>query len=173
MNNIKTTYIKITDSYLYIYSNKRIERLDNLYIKNGKVDNIEKFISYLKDILNKNILKKKYIFIVDTLLCNSDLFVYNYVFESIGLINYKIINDLDIISNIIDDDNIIVMNWSSSINYAYKLDNQINLYPFNSKIINTLKKKYILLIGDTPISTRVELPVYESEFKDLVIFNYI
>ena len=118
-------------------------------------------------------IKKRYIFILDTLLNNSDLFVYNYVFESLGLINYKVINDLDIINKIIDEDNIIVMNWSSTMNYAYKLENQINIYPLNINIINTLKKKYILLVGDTDISSRIKIPIYKPEYEELVIFNYI
>lgn len=168
--NIKKIYIKITDKYLYIYSNK-VERIDNNYIKNGKVDNVEKFILYLKTKIEKNIIKRKYIFILDTLLNNSDLFVYNYVFSSLGILDYEIINDLDLIKNIVNEENIIVMNWSSSINYAYINNNEIVIYPFNTNVINSLNKKYILLVGDTPISKRITVPVYDMEFKENVIYN--
>lgn len=135
------------------------------------MDNVEKFMGYLKERLDKSIIKKKYIFILDTLLNNSDIFVYNYVFSSLGLLDYEITSDLEFIKNIINDENIIVMNWSSSINYAYINNNEICIYPFNANIINTLDKKYILLVGDTNISKRIKIPVYDMEYKDKVIYN--
>lgn len=63
------------------------------------------------------------------------------------------------------------MNWSSSINYAYINNNEIVIYPFNTNVINSLNKKYILLVGDTPISKRITVPVYDMEFKENVIYN--
>lgn len=132
-----------------------------------------KLIDYLNKILEKNIFKIKYIFILDTLLSNSDLFTYKYVFESMGLINYKIINDLDIIKKHVTNDNIIIMNWSSSINYCYKNNNEIVVNRYNTNIINSLDKKYILTIGDADISNKIKKPIYKYEFDELVIFNYL
>ena len=37
-------YVKITDKYLYIYENNKVIRKKNLYIKNGRVDDVDKFI---------------------------------------------------------------------------------------------------------------------------------
>lgn len=165
-------YVKITDRYIYTYSN-RLTRYDSKYIKNGKVDNVSKFTIYLKHLLKEKLIKKRYVFILDTLLCNSDIFVYNYVFESIGLVNYKIINDLDILKSHLNEDNIIIMNWSSSSNYAYINNNEIICHPFNLNIVNKLNKKYILLSGDTGVSDKIKLPIYHYEHDDYVIFNYI
>lgn len=170
--NIKNIYVKITDKYIYTYSNN-IKRYDSKYIKNGKVEDVYKLINYLNKLLNKNIFKRKFIFILDTLLCYSDLFVYRYVFENMGLLNFKIKNDLDYIKNYLNEENIIIMNWSSSINYAYINNGEIVINKFNDKIINSLDKKYILLIGDTEITNKIKIPIYRYENEDNVLFNFI
>lgn len=90
-----------------------------------------------------------------------------------GLINYKIINDLDIIKNHVTDNNIIIMNWSSSINYCYKNSNEIVVNKYNTNIINNLNKDYILTIGDTKLSNKIKIPIYKYEHEELVIFNYL
>ena len=77
--------VKITDKYIYLYD-KTLKILESKYIKNGRVDNVEKFIRYLRNILNNTFIKRKYIFILDPTLNNSELFVYRYVFDSIGLL---------------------------------------------------------------------------------------
>lgn len=171
--NKKNIYVKLTDKQIYVYSNKGLKKYASKYIKNGKVDNVHKLISYLNKLLNKGIFKKRFIFILDTLLCNSDLFVYRYVFENMGLLNYKIINDIDILKNHLNDDNIIVMNWSSSTNYCYINNNEIVINKFNEKIINNLNKNYILMCGDTNTIIRTNIPVYYYEDKDNNIFNFI
>lgn len=165
-------YVKITDKYIYVYKNK-LKIYDSKYIKNGKVDNPYKLISYLNNILNKYIIKRKYIFILDTLLCNSDIFVYKYVFENMGLLNYKIITDIDIIKKYLNEDNIVVMNWSSSLNYCYLNNKDIVINKFNTNIINNLNKKYILLCGDTPINYKLNKKVYSFENESNIIFNYL
>ena len=170
--NIKNIYVKLTDKYIYTYSDK-LKRFDSKYIKNGTVDDVFKLIEYLNKILEKNIFKIKYTFILDTLLSHSDLFTFKYVFESMGLINYKIINDLDILRKHVTDNNIIIMNWSSSINYCFKLDNNIVVNKYNTNIINNLDKDYILAIGDTSISNKIKKPIYKYEHEELVIFNYL
>lgn len=110
---------------------------------------------------------------MDNLLNNSDLFVYNYVFKSCGLLNYKIINDLYFIKNIINEDNIVISNWSSSITYSYLENQEIKTYIYNQKRINLLDKKYIILIGDTQISNKFNKPIYRLENKKNVIFDCI
>lgn len=150
-----------------------MKKYDSKYIKHGTVDDVFKLIDYLNKILEKNIFKIKYTFILDTLLSNSDFFTFKYVFESMGLINYKIINDLDIIKKHVTDDNVIIMNWSSSINYCYKNNNEIVVNKYNTNIINNLDKKYILTIGDTDISNKIKKPIYKYEFDEKVIFNYL
>lgn len=147
--------------------------MDSYYIKQGKVDNVNKLIIYLKSILNNNFVKNRYIFILDTLLCNSDVFVYKYVFDRIGVLDYKIITDIDLAKVKLNDDNIIIFNWSSSTKYAYLNNKEIIINPFNTNIINSLNKKYILLLGDTPISSRITKPVYEYEYHEKVIFNVL
>lgn len=155
-----------------MYSNE-VKQYPSKYIKNGKVDDVKRLIHYLKSILNNNIIKRRYIFILDTLLCNSDLFVYNYVFSSVGLVDYKIINDLDLIKDKLNEDNIIIMNWSSSTNYAYLNNKEVIVEPLNINIINRLDKKYIMLAGDEEISSKIKIPIYNFEYKDQVIFNYL
>ena len=171
MNNIKPIYVKITDKYLYIYENGYLYKKNSKYIKNGKVDNVIELIDYLKTTLDTYLIKRKYIFILDNLLNNSDLFVYNYVFKSIGILDYKILNDLYFIKNIINNENIIVSNWSSSITYTYINNNELVTNLFNRKIINKLNKKYLILIGDTIITNNINKPIYNLENKELVIFN--
>ncbi len=90
-----------------------------------------------------------------------------------GLINYKITNDLEIIKKHLNAENIIIMNWSSSCNYAYLNGNEIVCHPMNVNILNRLDKKYILLVGDTEISNRIKIPIYRYENGENVIFNYI
>ena len=41
--------VKITDKYIYLYD-KTLKILESKYIKNGRVDNVEKFIRYLRNI---------------------------------------------------------------------------------------------------------------------------
>ena len=68
-NKQKYIYIKLTDKIFYIYDNSLI-KIEAKYIKNGRVDDVDKLINYLRKILNKNIIKYKYIFILDKLLNN-------------------------------------------------------------------------------------------------------
>lgn len=90
-----------------------------------------------------------------------------------SLLNYKIINDIDILKDIIDENNIIIMNWSSSNNYAYLNNNEIVVNRLNINIINSLDKLYILEIGDTPISKQIKTPILKYEDEDKLIFNFI
>ena len=62
---LKKIYVKLTDNYIYVYSNKVLKKYESKYIKNGKVDNPYKLINYLNRLLNNNIFKKKYIFILE------------------------------------------------------------------------------------------------------------
>lgn len=169
---IKPIYVKITDKYIYLHQTTTT-KYECKYIKNGTVDNVNKFQNYLQTILKYSFIKKKYIFILDSLLSNSDKFVYNYVFENLGLINYKIISDIDIIKNKLTDENIIIMNWSSTMNYAYKCNDEIIVNRLNISVINSLKKKYILLCGDTKVSDKIKIPILTYEYGDNVIFNYL
>lgn len=171
--NKKNIYVKLTDKYIYVYSNKTLKKHASKYIKNGKVDNVYKLINYLNNLLNKGVFKKNYIFILDTLLCNSDLFVYKYVFENMGLLSYKIINDIDILKNHLKEDNLIIMNWSSSINYCYINHNEIVVNRLNEKIINNLNKNYILMCGDLEIKLKTKTPVFYYENNQFVIFNFL
>lgn len=169
---MKTIYVKITDKYIYTY-HKMVKTYEARYISNGKVNNVPKLSLYLKKILKEGMLKKKYIFILDPLLCYSDLFVYRYVFENMGLISYQIISDLDIIKKHLNNENIIIMNWTSSISYAYLNNNDIVCCPLNINIINRLDKQYIMLVGDTKISEKIKIPIYQFEYGENVIFNYL
>lgn len=170
---LKKIYVKLTDNYIYVYSNKVLKKYESKYIKNGKVDNPHKLINYLNILLNKNIFKKKYVFIVDTLLCNSDIFVYKYVFENMGLLNYKIISDIDIVKNHLTDENVIIMNWSSSIHYCYINNNEIVINNFNAKIIDKLKKKYVLICGDYPLDLELKTPIYYYEDRSNMLFSFL
>ena len=169
----KNMYVKITDNFIYTYVNKKLKKYESKYIKDGKVDNVHKLILYLNRLINKNFIKKRYIFILDNLLCNSDIFVYRYVFENMGLLNYKIITDIDILKNHLNEDNLIIMNWSSSMNYCYLNNKEIVINRFNEKIINGLNKKYLLTCGDKEFHFKANSPLYNYEDSEKVIFNFI
>lgn len=162
--------IKLTDKYIYLYD-KTLKILESKYIKNGRVDNVEKLIKYLRVILNNTFIKRKYIFILDPLLNNSELFVYRYVFDSIGLLNYHITDDVSIVSDIIEDDNIILFSWTSGIYYCYKNDKEIVVNKYNNKVINSLKKKYIINIGDSEVNDTFNKPIYKYEDNINFIFK--
>lgn len=172
MNN-GNTYIKLTDKYIYTYKNKKVKKYESKYIKNGKVENVQKLILYLNRLINKGFIKKRYIFVLDTLLCNSDIFVYKYVFENMGLLNYKIITDAEILKHHLNEKNLIIMNWSSSINYCYLNCKEVVINKFNNRIINSLDKKYILTCGDTETHIKTEIPIFNYEDSDKVIFNFL
>lgn len=167
-----TVYIKLTDKTFYIFHNK-LFKYDGKYIKNGKVDDVKKLIVYLNKILPYSIYKYKYIFILDTLLCNSDLFTYRYVFENMGLSNYQIKSDVDIIKSKLNDNNIFLFNWSSSCNYAYINNKEIVINKINTKVINNMNKTYIISVGDEYLSSDIKIPLYKSEYEELTIFNYL
>ena len=79
--NIKNIYVKLTDKYIYTYSDK-LKRYDSKYIKNGTVDNVFKLIDYLNKILEKNIFKKNdYAFVeaVETKIVTTDTTEYDLV----------------------------------------------------------------------------------------------
>lgn len=80
---------------------------------------------------------------------------------------------MDFVESVITENNIIIFSWSGSTNYAYLNNNELLSYPFNIKKINSLKKEFIILIGDTPLPKNISLPIYESEYNELNIFNYI
>ncbi len=162
--------IKLTDKYIYLYD-KTLKILESKYIKNGRVDNVEKLIKYLRVILNNTFIKRKYIFILDPLLNNSEKFVYRYVFDSIGLLNYHITDDVSIVSDIIEDDNIILFAWTSGIYYCYKNDKEIVVNRYNNKVINSLKKKYIINIGDSEVNDTFNKPIYKYEDNINFIFK--
>ena len=162
--------VKITDKYIYLYD-KTLKILESKYIKNGRVDNVEKFIRYLRNILNNTFIKRKYIFILDRTLNNSELFVYRYVFDSIGLLNYRITNDVSIVKDLLNDDNIILFSWTSGIYYCYLNNNEIVVNKYNNKVINNLKKKYIINIGDTEVNDKFNKPIYKYEDNINFIFK--
>ena len=162
--------VKITDKYIYLYD-KTLKILESKYIKNGRVDNVEKFLRYLRNILNNTFIKRKYIFILDSTLNNSELFVYKYVFDSIGLLNYRIINDVSIVKDLLNDDNIILFSWTSGIYYCYLNNNEIVVNKYNNKVINNLKKKYIINIGDTEVNDKFNKPIYKYEDNINFIFK--
>lgn len=162
--------IKLTDKYIYLYD-KTLKILESKYIKNGRVDNVEKLIKYLRVILNNTFIKRKYIFILDPLLNNSEKFVYRYVFDSIGLLNYHITDDVSIVKDIIEDDNIILFSWTSGIYYCYKNDKEIVVNRYNNKVINSLKKKYIINIGDSEVNDTFNKPIYKYEDNINFIFE--
>lgn len=93
--------------------------------------------------------------------------------DLLSITNYKLLSDIDIMSPYVSDDNIVVSSWSSSTTYAYKNNTDIVVNKFNTKIINSLDKKYILLVGDTPLTNKVNKKVLTSEYEELLIFNYI
>lgn len=162
--------VKLTDKYIYLYD-KSLHILESKYIKNGRVDNVEKLIRYLRVILNNTFVKRKYIFILDPTLNNSELFVYKYVFDSIGLLNYRIKSDIDVIKDVLNEDNIILLSWTSGIYYCYKNNNEIVVNKYNNKVINNLRKKYIINIGDTEVSDNFNKPIYKYEDNINFIFK--
>lgn len=127
----------------------------------------------MRSLLNKGFIKNKYVFILDTLLCHSDLFCYRYVFDRIGILDYRIRNDVDIVKNHLNEDNIIIFNWSSSTNYCYLNKNEVIVCPLNVKVLNQLEKKYALLAGDMDLPKNIKIPVYHYENEFHTIFNFI
>lgn len=82
-------------------------------------------------------------------------------------------NDLNIIESIINENNIIILSWSSGIYYCYLNDNNIVLNKYNSKIINSLDKTYIVYIGDTDIPDKLNKPMYKYENNITYLFEKV
>ena len=170
---MKKVYIKITDEYIYLYENKKLKTFESKYIKNSSIDNIELFSKYISSIINEKGLKKQYIIIVNNLLNTSELFTYKYAIGKSNILYYKIIQDKDLLKESISKEYIIVFSWTNSTTMMYKLNKEIYIEPLSNKLIDKLKKKYILLIGDTNIKKKFKLPILISEHYDINVFNYI
>lgn len=82
-------------------------------------------------------------------------------------------NDLSIIESIINENNIVILSWSSGINYCYLNNNEIVVNKFNSKVINNLEKKYIIYIGDTDITDELNKPIYKYENNITYLFEKV
>lgn len=166
MNN--KIYIKILDNEIWISKNNKLYKektntiLENNFITNYKVLEIN-----LKQIINKYkltnlIIQNKIYIIINKLYCETNLFILKTIMYNLGLSNYKLLYEEDLYKDIYPN---ILSIWKTNGIYIYnnvenyidinnkndikKISTNTLLITSNKDILNILNKDLILYENDT------------------------
>lgn len=166
MNN--KIYIKILDNEICISKNNKLYKektntiLENNFITNYKVLEIN-----LKQIINKYkltnlIIQNKIYIIINKLYCETNLFILKTIMYNLGLSNYKLLYEEDLYKDIYPN---ILSIWKTNGVYIYnnvenyidinnkndikKISTNTLLITSNKDILNILNKDLILYENDT------------------------
>lgn len=166
MNN--KIYIKILDNEIWISKNNKLYKektntiLENNFITNYKVLEIN-----LKQIINKYkltnlIIQNKIYIIINKLYCETNLFILKTIMYNLGLSNYKLLYEEDLYKDIYPN---ILSIWKTNGIYIYnnvenyidinnkndikKISTNTLLITSNKDVLNILNKDLILYENDT------------------------
>ncbi len=166
MNN--KIYIKILDNEIWISKNNKLYKektntiLENNFITNYKVLEIN-----LKQIINKYkltnlIIQNKIYIIINKLYCETNLFILKTIMYNLGLSNYKLLYEEDLYKDIYPN---VLSIWKTNGIYIYNnIENYIDinnkndikkistntlLITSNKDVLNILNKDLILYENDT------------------------
>ncbi len=166
MNN--KIYIKILDNEIWVSKNNKLYKektntiLENNFITNYKVLEIN-----LKQIINKYkltnlIIQNKIYIIINKLYCETNLFILKTIMYSLGLSNYKLLYEEDLYKDIYPN---ILSIWKTNGIYIYnnvenyidinnkndikKISTNTLLITSNKDVLNILNKDLILYENDT------------------------
>ena len=166
MNN--KIYIKILDNEIWVSKNNKLYKektntiLENNFITNYKVLEIN-----LKQIINKYkltnlIIQNKIYIIINKLYCETNLFILKTIMYSLGLSNYKLLYEEDLYKDIYPK---ILSIWKTNGIYIYnnvenyidinnkndikKISTNTLLITSNKDVLNILNKDLILYENDT------------------------
>ena len=166
MNN--KIYIKILDNEIWISKNNKLYKektntiLENNFITNYKVLEIN-----LKQIINKYkltnlIIQNKIYIIINKLYCETNLFILKTIMYNLGLSNYKLLYEEDLYKDIYPN---VLSIWKTNGIYIYnnvenyidinnkndikKISTNTLLITSNKDVLNILKKDLILYENDT------------------------
>lgn len=166
MNN--KIYIKILDNEIWISKNNKLYKektntiLENNFITNYKVLEIN-----LKQIINKYkltnlIIQNKIYIIINKLYCETNLFILKTIMYNLGLSNYKLLYEEDLYKDIYPN---ILSIWKTNGVYIYnnvenyidinnkndikKISTNTLLITSNKDVLNILNKDLILYENDT------------------------
>ena len=166
MNN--KIYIKILDNEIWISKNNKLYKektntiLENNFITNYKVLEIN-----LKQIINKYkltnlIIQNKIYIIINKLYCETNLFILKTIMYNLGLSNYKLLYEEDLYKDIYPN---ILSIWITNGIYIYnnvenyidinnkndikKISTNTLLITSNKDVLNILNKDLILYENDT------------------------
>lgn len=166
MNN--KIYIKILDNEIWVSKNNKLYKektntiLENNYITNYKVLEIN-----LKQIINKYkltnlIIQNKIYIIINKLYCETNLFILKTIMYNLGLSNYKLLYEEDLYKDIYPN---VLSIWKTNGIYIYnnvenyidinnkndikKISTNTLLITSNKDVLNILNKDLILYENDT------------------------
>ena len=166
MNN--KIYIKILDNEIWISKNNKLYKektntiLENNFITNYKVLEIN-----LKQIINKYkltnlIIQNKIYIIINKLYCETNLFILKTIMYNLGLSNYKLLYEEDLYKDIYPN---VLSIWKTNGIYIYnnvenyidinnkndikKISTNTLLITSNKDVLNILNKDLILYENDT------------------------
>ena len=166
MNN--KIYIKILDNEIWISKNNKLYKektntiLENNFITNYKVLEIN-----LKQIINKYkltniIIQNKIYIIINKLYCETNLFILKTIMYNLGLSNYKLLYEEDLYKDIYPN---VLSIWITNGIYIYnnvenyidinnkndikKISTNTLLITSNKDVLNILNKDLILYENDT------------------------
>lgn len=166
MNN--KIYIKILDDEIWVSKNNKLYKektntiLENNFITNYKVLEIN-----LKQIINKYkltnlIIQNKIYIIINKLYCETNLFILKTIMYNLGLSNYKLLYEEDLYKDIYPN---ILSIWKTNGIYIYnnvenyidinnkndikKISTNTLLITSNKDVLNILNKDLILYENDT------------------------
>lgn len=166
MNN--KIYIKILDNEIWVSKNNKLYKektntiLENNFITNYKVLEIN-----LKQIINKYkltnlIIQNKIYIIINKLYCETNLFILKTIMYNLGLSNYKLLYEEDLYKDIYPN---ILSIWKTNGIYIYnnvenyidinnkndikKISTNTLLITSNKDVLNILNKDLILYENDT------------------------
>lgn len=155
----KQLIFKYTDKSIYFYnfSNKKmiIENIkDDKVIENGKIIDVEKFLSILEEKISNNklssiLIKTKIYILIPSFYNKTDYFLLTYIFKSLNYYNYQFIEERTLYKNLLVEDTAVINIWDNIGEISYLEKNKIISIPYNKNILNTIKETNIIFINNT------------------------
>jgi len=148
--------LKFTDNFIFIKQKDKfiIEPISKNIIVNFKIENIEKFIEELNEIIKKNrlnslLIKNKIKIIIPSYYNETDKFLIDYTFKILNYYNYELIKENEIYKELIIDNNAVISLWDTIGELSYKEKNKIITIPYKLNDEIKLNVENIIVINNT------------------------
>ena len=155
----KKIIFKFSDQYIYFYNctNKKII-IENIkkakVIKNGKIIDVEKFLSILEEKITNNklssmLIKTKIYILIPSFYNQTDYFLLTYIFKNLNYYNFEFIEEKKIYKNLLEDDTSVINIWDNFGEISYLEKGKIISVPYADNFLKKIKEENIIVINNT------------------------